>query len=244
MHERVALSVEVHRGHVEALAQLARLGVPQPHPVAEAQRVGGPAHHRGLHLARALQRGEPQSRRRPRHRQPVGHIGAAQIEERHDGHRIRRRQPQRVQWQPGPKALGVGVQMHIAHAQGGNRSGDGRQIHRHHTGGVRGGPAQHVARIGDRVVVAQDRTEIVQHQESRPAIAGGQQDRRVGLIRQRFPLVVTPLSMEPVQPSQRRKLQWPEGVATKSSRACGHSIQATRRGVLHGRLMLASRVCT
>ena len=48
-----------------------------------------------------------------------------------------------------------------------------------------------VAQVSDRqsiaagIVVAQDRTEVVQHQESRPAIAGGQQDRRVGLIGQR-----------------------------------------------------------
>ena len=43
---------QVH--HVEALAQLARLGVAEPHAVADPQRRGGRAEQRRLHLAGAL----------------------------------------------------------------------------------------------------------------------------------------------------------------------------------------------
>src|SRR5918911_5402915 len=46
---------------VEALAQLARLRVAEPHAVADPQRVGGGPEHRGLHLAGTLPAVEPQA---------------------------------------------------------------------------------------------------------------------------------------------------------------------------------------
>lgn len=57
---------------VEPLAQLARLGVPEPHPVADQQVVGGRAEQRGLHLARALLLVVAQALRQVRHGRPVG----------------------------------------------------------------------------------------------------------------------------------------------------------------------------
>ena len=61
---------------VEALAQLARLGVAEPDAVADLQRGGRLAHQRRLDLARALARVQPQARGQERPRQPVAPGGA------------------------------------------------------------------------------------------------------------------------------------------------------------------------
>ena len=75
-------------------------------------------------------------------------------------------------------------------ADGGHRAGDRRQVDRLHAGGVGGGPAQHVLRVGHRVVVAQNRGQhlrlVAQVEPAAAQVACGGQRRvehvlRVGL---------------------------------------------------------------
>src|SRR5580698_5204248 len=54
----------------ESFAQLARLGVAQPHPVADLQPVSGCTEQRRLYLARALLTIQPEPGREVRGRQP------------------------------------------------------------------------------------------------------------------------------------------------------------------------------
>ena len=84
--------------------------------------------------------------RRSGHGHLAGYLGAAEVEQRE----LREWVAQHV-W---PEARG-GLKMGVAQRR--DRAGDRRQIHRRDSGGVGGGPAQHVLGVRHRVVVAQNR---------------------------------------------------------------------------------------
>ena len=110
--------------------------------------------------------GTHSSGHRSGHGHLAGQLGAAEVKQRECG--------EWVTEHAGPQARGA-LEMGVAQRR--DRAGDRRQIHRRDSGGVGGGPAQHVLGIRHRVVVAQNRGQhlglVAQVQAPAAQVASG-----------------------------------------------------------------------